>query len=81
MQRHVVAFARAHERRRLICAVPRLCLTLLDRAQPWEGRLTVPAAGAWIHLVTGRTYTPRDGALPLRELFADFPVALLRSAD
>src|SRR5262249_48153924 len=81
LQRHVVAFTRAHERRRLICAVPRLCLTLLDRAQPWEGRLLVPEGGTWVHLVPGRSLAARDGAIPLRELFADFPVALLRSAE
>jgi (1->4)-alpha-D-glucan 1-alpha-D-glucosylmutase len=87
LARHVVAFVRAHEHRRLVCVVPRLTLTLVDRAGSaaivWEGRLPLPAdaSGAFLDVVTGRTLQPKDGALVLRDLFADFPVALLRSAD
>jgi len=79
-QRHVVAFARALGRRRLLCVVPRLTLTLLDGGGAWEGRVGVPD-GVYVDLVTARPHRPRSGSFALDELFADFPVALLRSAD
>ena len=82
---HVVAFARLHRGRRLLCAVPRLTLSLLDAAAggpiPWEGELPLPDGlrGAWTDALTGE---PRRGeALPLSLLFGTFPVALLVGAD
>ena len=81
---HAVAFARLHEGERFICVVPRLVLQLLDqsgRGQPiaWHGRVSLPASlrEPLADVVSGRRHTPRDGALGLGELFADFPVALL----
>ncbi|HZZ85599.1 MAG TPA: malto-oligosyltrehalose synthase [Anaeromyxobacteraceae bacterium] len=81
---HVVAFARVHQGRRLLCAVPRLALSLLDAAAggpiPWEGELPLPPElrGPWTDAVTGE---PRAGdALPLSLLFGTFPVALLVGA-
>jgi (1->4)-alpha-D-glucan 1-alpha-D-glucosylmutase len=76
LEKHVVAFAREHEGRRLVCAVPRLTLTLGERNAPWQGRLSVPA-GEWVDLITG--VRRRGGLIELAELFADFPVALLRN--
>jgi (1->4)-alpha-D-glucan 1-alpha-D-glucosylmutase len=78
---HAVAFARVHDKERLICVVPRLLLQLMDRGQPiaWRGRVVLPPSlrAPLADVVSGRQFTPRDGALALAELFADFPVALL----
>jgi (1->4)-alpha-D-glucan 1-alpha-D-glucosylmutase len=80
----VFAFSRAVAGRALICAVPRLVLAPLEAgggAVRWEGALALPSAlpRRWRDAVTG---APREGpALPLAELFADFPVALLLSED
>ncbi|BDG09438.1 malto-oligosyltrehalose synthase [Anaeromyxobacter paludicola] len=78
---HLVAFARTHRGRRLLCAVPRLTLSLLDAAAggpiAWEGELPLPPelAGRYQDLVTGE---PREGGpLALSALFGSFPVALL----
>jgi (1->4)-alpha-D-glucan 1-alpha-D-glucosylmutase len=81
---HVVAFARRHEGRALLCAVPRRVLHLLDGAAErgdariaWHGRLPLPSGlpREWIDLVTGE---PRRGdAIELAEAFGAFPVALL----
>jgi (1->4)-alpha-D-glucan 1-alpha-D-glucosylmutase len=83
--RSVFAFARAHAGnggRAALCVVPRLVLGLLDAGGGrirWEGTLPVPHGlpRRWRDVVTGSS---REGeALPLAELFADFPVALLVS--
>jgi (1->4)-alpha-D-glucan 1-alpha-D-glucosylmutase len=78
-----VAFARVHENEHVVCVVPRLVLQLLDRGQPiaWRGRVPLPPPLRLplVDIVTGRRLEPRDGALALPDLFADFPVALLAS--
>jgi (1->4)-alpha-D-glucan 1-alpha-D-glucosylmutase len=80
---HVVAFARTHGAERLVCVVPRLTLTLIDRARgaapTVNARVILPAAigGALVDVVSGVRRDARDGALDLRTLWADFPVALL----
>jgi (1->4)-alpha-D-glucan 1-alpha-D-glucosylmutase len=77
---HVVAFARRHEGRALLCAVPRLALRLLDegggRVQ-WDARLQLPEGlpRQWTDAVGGEVL--RGDALEARELFGSFPVALL----
>jgi (1->4)-alpha-D-glucan 1-alpha-D-glucosylmutase len=77
---NVFAFARAVPGRAVVCAVPRLVLPHLDAGDGrvrWEGVLPLPRALPlrWRDAVTGAL---REGpALPLAELFSDFPVALL----
>ncbi len=80
----VFAFSRAVAGRALVCAVPRLVLQPLEAGGGrirWEGALALPRAlpGRWRDAVTGAL---REGpALPLAELFSDFPVALLVSEE
>jgi (1->4)-alpha-D-glucan 1-alpha-D-glucosylmutase len=83
--RSVFAFARAHAGnggRAALCVVPRLVLGLLEAGGGrirWEGTVPVPHGlpRRWRDVVTGSS---RAGeTLPLAELFADFPVALLVS--
>lgn len=79
---HVFAFARAVPGRALVCAVPRLVLAHLEAGGGtvrWEGALLLPGGlpHRWRDAITGAV---RSGpAVPLAELFADFPVALLVS--
>jgi (1->4)-alpha-D-glucan 1-alpha-D-glucosylmutase len=79
---NVVAFARRHGERTLLCVVPRLVGGLLEEAQEkiaWEGRLPLPPQlrREYVDVVTGAN---RAGeALDLGELFSDFPVSLLSS--
>jgi (1->4)-alpha-D-glucan 1-alpha-D-glucosylmutase len=79
--RHVFAFARVHEGRAVVCAVPRLVLGLLDEgggAIRWRGELPLADVGGPLRdVVTGRLH--RERTLPLAALFGDFPVALLAS--
>jgi (1->4)-alpha-D-glucan 1-alpha-D-glucosylmutase len=90
---HVVAFAREHEGRSAIVAVPRLCATLLGEthesigdARIWgETRLEVEhsGAGCYHNVFTGECYPLGDQSvhswLPVAQLFRYFPVALLLS--
>jgi (1->4)-alpha-D-glucan 1-alpha-D-glucosylmutase len=76
----VFAFARSVPGRALVCAVPRLVLAPLEAGGGrirWEGALSVPRGlpRRWRDAVTGAA---REGtSLPLADLFADFPVAVL----
>jgi (1->4)-alpha-D-glucan 1-alpha-D-glucosylmutase len=88
-QEHVVAFARAHEDHVAVVAVPRFSYTLM------RGRVQPPIGEAWgnaelqlptevvgmrlLNLFTGETFPANGHALPCRDLFARFPVALLAS--
>jgi (1->4)-alpha-D-glucan 1-alpha-D-glucosylmutase len=80
----VFAFARAVPGRALVCAVPRLVLAPLEAGGGrirWEGSIALPAGlpRRWRDAVTGAL---REGtSIPLAELFADFPVALLLSEE
>ena len=79
---HVVAFARRLGAERVICVVPRLTLTLLDRD---GGKLAIDArvllpeglSGPLTDIVTGRSHAGSAGALTLASLLHEFPVALL----
>ena len=78
------AFVRTVPGRALVCAVPRLVLGPLEAGGGrvrWEGALALPPAlpRRWHDAITGAI---REGpSLPLAELFADFPVALLVSEE
>ena len=81
---NVIAFARRKEDDVLITIVPRLPLALLP---PGDAILIPPSAwgdtklpgvgGRLRDVISGRILTVPDGALPVREALADFPVALL----
>jgi (1->4)-alpha-D-glucan 1-alpha-D-glucosylmutase len=94
MQEHVCAFARRHEGRWLIAAVPRLLAGLVPAGEPraaadiWgSAALPLPeeAPRVWHNVLTGtKVTTPPGGsaaALLLRSLFEDFPVALLYGGE
>ncbi len=79
----VVAFARRHEGEEIVCAVPRLLHASADdrRRFPlgavWgEARVPVRSSGTYRNLLTGASIEAR-GEVRARELFADFPAALL----
>nr|WP_183985525.1 malto-oligosyltrehalose synthase [Deinobacterium chartae] len=80
---HAVAFARQHEGRTLITAVPRFSLRLTEGQQPWplggvwgNTRLPLTEAGRYRNLLTGEVLEG-ESSLDLAEVFAHFPVALL----
>lgn len=90
---HVVAFAREHEGRSAIVAVPRLCATLLGEshdsisdAKMWgETRVEImnSEAACYHDVFTGECYPLGNqdvqGSLLVAKLFRHFPVALLLS--
>jgi (1->4)-alpha-D-glucan 1-alpha-D-glucosylmutase len=84
-QAHVIAFARTHGPRTLVAVAPRLTVSL---GASWPGgdslawhdtTLTVPpplASASLTNLVSGETLPP-GAAVPLRDVLAACPVALL----
>ena len=82
---HVVSFARRHEGARAVVAVGRWFASLprhvRDGAAGFEWGDTVLALppGEYRNLLSSRTVVVRDAGLRADELFADFPVALLRA--
>ena len=88
---HIVAFARKHESRSVIVAVPRLCAQLMGDSYEttcneaiWrDTTLAIPDLGApcYHNVFTGECIQSRSGAqqLPVADLFRRFPVALLLS--
>ena len=93
MRRHLCAFARRHRDQWILVAAPRLWSPLAPAgalplgAAIWEDALVTLPAGApqsWRALFGGATLTARPmqrgrNGLLLRELFADFPVALIEA--
>jgi (1->4)-alpha-D-glucan 1-alpha-D-glucosylmutase len=78
----VVAFARRHGRRALVCVVPRLVLSVMNGgATAWDGRVALPPGFPrdLRDVVTGARRRA-DVPLPLADLFEGFPVALLVDA-
>jgi (1->4)-alpha-D-glucan 1-alpha-D-glucosylmutase len=80
---HVIAFTRAFKDQRLICCVPRLSYRLTKGEKRWplgavwgEESIRIPNAGTYRNLLTDAVFEVK-GKLSLRELFGDFPVALL----
>jgi len=87
-QEHIVSFARAYQGKAAIIVAPRFSFTLMKgRLEPplkdvWgraELALAPEAAGSgFLNVLTGEVLGPGNGrSLPLREIFANFPVALL----
>jgi (1->4)-alpha-D-glucan 1-alpha-D-glucosylmutase len=86
--RHIVAFARQAGDQWCLTAVPRLVSGLVAEGQDplgpnvWaDTRLTLPSAAprAWRNVFTGKV-SLADGGLPVAEILAHFPVALLTGA-
>lgn len=80
--KHVVAFRRAYKGAEVVCVVPRLSYTLTGGRHAWplgavwgEQALAVGGRGPWRDLLTGAEL--EGAALPLAEVFAALPVALL----
>ncbi|MBV9169655.1 MAG: malto-oligosyltrehalose synthase [Chloroflexi bacterium] len=82
--RHACAFARSADGATLVVAAPvqiatltRGATTVPIAAEVWrEDSLVVPA-GRYCNVFTGQTLDAERGALPLAEVFSDFPVAAL----
>jgi (1->4)-alpha-D-glucan 1-alpha-D-glucosylmutase len=80
---HVLAFARRHEGKTIVAAVTRLSVPLLGDAElplvpasAWaDTTLALPRADA-TDALTGQRFTTQR--LPIAELFATLPIALLR---
>jgi (1->4)-alpha-D-glucan 1-alpha-D-glucosylmutase len=87
LHEHVIGLCRSTPTRRLISVVPRWTVGVSGFGGPaplgdrWEDTvLSVPdetATGYWTNVFTGRKYLTQNGAFPIRELLADWPVALL----
>ena len=74
------AFARLADGTAVVAVVPRLILPLLgaDGAIDWgDTAVRLPDASEWRDALAGRALDSRDGTIPMAELLADFPVALL----
>ncbi|MGI9104219.1 MAG: malto-oligosyltrehalose synthase [Terriglobales bacterium] len=84
-QEHLVAFAREHEWRMAITAVPRLPYTLYGAEMRVSGdawgdtQMALPphAPAEMVNVLTGERLKVAERTLACRELFARFPVALL----
>ena len=83
--RHLIAFAREHQGRHLVVAVPRLPLRLIAEARaagrsPWQGtEIALPEGLERLVDVLDGTESIAAGALPAAELFHRYPVAILTS--
>jgi (1->4)-alpha-D-glucan 1-alpha-D-glucosylmutase len=84
-EQQVIAHARQYEDRMVIVAVPRFACSLMrgEIALPlgkawkdWSLPLPSELQGAYRNIFTGETVTA-EGALPLAQIFAGFPVAVL----
>ena len=78
---HLCAFARQHEDKTLVVAVPRLIYRLYHggTSPDWgTTALPLPREGHWRDVVMGHTYADRERIAAV-ELFAHFPVAVLLS--
>jgi (1->4)-alpha-D-glucan 1-alpha-D-glucosylmutase len=85
--RHLFAFARRHQNKTALIALPRLTARFLtpDRPLPiadlWEStRLHFPGAtGRYTNLLTGETLHTGDGTIDAKSLFTRLPIAVLIS--
>ena len=84
-RRHVVAFARSHQRETTVTVVPRFAHTLLNGELRWplgdvwdNAELELPKTGEWQNALTGESLqTSPNRTLLCREVLRRFPVALL----
>jgi (1->4)-alpha-D-glucan 1-alpha-D-glucosylmutase len=82
---HIVAFARRHESQRAVVAVGRWFASLPQRTRggtagvDWGDTAVALPAGAYRNMLSERAVAVGDAGLNADELFADFPVALLRA--
>jgi (1->4)-alpha-D-glucan 1-alpha-D-glucosylmutase len=80
---HILAFSREHGGERIVVVVPRLVSAMIKDenlpASAWsDTRLPLPA-GRWTNVLTGANLTLATGvAHTCRELFAEFPIAVLK---
>ena len=88
---HVCAFMRGYKREKVLVAVPRFTTALTERGRfplglsVWHNaslKLTRAAARGWTDVLTGERVQPhsRSNRILLRDLFNQFPVALLYSS-
>ncbi|MEK8090528.1 malto-oligosyltrehalose synthase [Thermithiobacillus plumbiphilus] len=83
---HVLALERIHGSERIIAVVPRFALKLTEGEAAWplgevwgNTVLNTPVAGRYENLLTGEQLDSSDShGLPMAEIFAHFPLALLR---
>ncbi|MFC4452994.1 malto-oligosyltrehalose synthase [Deinococcus sonorensis] len=82
--KYLLSFAREHQDRLAVVAVPRLSLTLTREQQPWplgevwgQRTLRLPRNGRYRNLLTGERFTVRGERLALAKLLEFFPLALL----
>jgi (1->4)-alpha-D-glucan 1-alpha-D-glucosylmutase len=76
---HLLAFARSHGADCIVVAVPRLVAAIYDDAgvAEWgDTALVLPAGRRWRNIFSGRRIAGAD-RIAARDLFADFPVAVL----
>jgi (1->4)-alpha-D-glucan 1-alpha-D-glucosylmutase len=87
-ERHGVAFARSREDQWFVTVVPRfICTmtageTIVHRTDIWQDTaLILPdeAPRHWRNLLTHTAVQADNGSIPLQELFAGFPAALLKA--
>jgi (1->4)-alpha-D-glucan 1-alpha-D-glucosylmutase len=82
---HVVAFRRSREADTIIVALPRWSTRLTSGAvfiEPgaWDDTVLALPGGAWWNTLTGERIVT-DAAVPLQQLFATLPIALLEPAS
>ena len=85
---HVVAFERRLEGARLLCVVSRWAQSLLGEplrepsidSAAWEDTAVTLDAGNFVDVLNGGEVTATGGVLPVTDVLARFPVALLFSA-
>lgn len=79
-QKHALAFRRDHERNAVLVVVPRISAILgcPPTGLVWDDTAVYPgtSTGWWQDIFTGRNYAA-DTKIPLVELFADLPFAVL----
>jgi (1->4)-alpha-D-glucan 1-alpha-D-glucosylmutase len=89
-EKHVIAFLRRREEESVLVAVPRLACTLmrhkpeLPLGKAWGSAVLIAedcAGSRMVNVFSGEELVvAEDGRIPLGRLFANFPVAMLRSA-
>jgi (1->4)-alpha-D-glucan 1-alpha-D-glucosylmutase len=86
---HLIAFVRRHGSDQVVVAVPRFACTLMQKraalplGEEWGDAVLLMPEQTGLSFVNAFTeekiVVPEDGRVPLRELFQNFPVAVLRS--